>query len=249
MGAAVTSVIFLFGLFIGSFLNVVIHRVPRGESVVFPGSHCPACGHKLAPVELVPVFSYIWLKGRCQQCGAKISLRYPLVELLTGLLFVSLFLRFGISLTLLKYMVLACILVVVTFTDLEHMLIPDRIVVFAIVAGVVLDLILKANPVPVLLGAIIPAAFLYFLAVITKGGVGGGDIKLAFAAGLFLGWSNVLALMTAFFLGGLAGIALLISGKKGRKDAMVFGPFLATGMLAAAVWGQAVINWYLNFFA
>ncbi|SHJ15990.1 prepilin peptidase [Desulfofundulus thermosubterraneus] len=241
-----TAIFFLSGLFAGSFLNVVIHRVPRGESVFFPGSRCPACGRRLAPVELVPVLSYVWLKGRCRQCGAKISLRYPLVELLTGLLFASLFLRFGISSALLKYMVLACVLVVVTFTDIEHMLIPDKVIVFAVVSGAVLDLALGADPAAVLLGALIPAAFLYFLAVTTKGGVGGGDIKLAFATGLFLGWNNVLAVMVAFILGGLVGTALLASGKKGRKDAMVFGPFLAAGMLASALWGQAAVNWYLN---
>lgn len=182
-----TAIFFLSGLFAGSFLNVVIHRVPRGESVVLPGSRCPACGSRLGPAELVPVLSYVWLKGRCRQCGAKISPRYPLVELLTGLLFAALFLRFGVSPSLLKYLVLACVLVVVTFTDIEHMLIPDKVIVFAVVSGAVLDLALGADPAAVLLGALIPAAFLYFLAVTTKGGVGGGDIKLAFATGLFFG--------------------------------------------------------------
>lgn len=242
-------VVFLIGLVAGSFLNVVIYRIPRGESVIFPGSRCPACGHKLRPADLVPVVSYVWLKGRCRYCGAKISPRYPLVELLTGLLFAALFLRFGVGMALLRHVVLTCVLVVAAFTDLEHMLIPDRVVVFAVVAGTVLDLTSKADPMPVLLGALIPAAFLYLLAVITKGGVGGGDIKLAFASGLFLGWGNILALVVAFFLGGLAGMFLLASGKKSKKDTMVFGPFLAVGMLAAAFWGQAAISWYLKFFA
>ncbi|MCL6478548.1 MAG: prepilin peptidase [Peptococcaceae bacterium] len=247
MDETTTLVVFLLGLIAGSFLNVVICRVPRKESLVFPGSHCPACGQRLSPGELVPVLSYIWLKGRCRQCGTKISSRYLLVEILTGLIFAGLFNRFGLSLELVKYMVLAGVLIAITFIDLEHMLIPDRVVIFAVASGVILDIVTKTNFLSVISGAFIPAAFLYLLAVITKGGVGGGDIKLTFAAGLFLGWSNILALMVAFFLGGLSGIVLFASRKKGRKDAMAFGPFLAVGMMVAAVWGQSVVNWYLGF--
>lgn len=239
----------LLGLVVGSFLNVAIYRIPRKESIVFPGSHCPACGRGLSPGDLVPVLSYIWLRGRCRQCGTKINPRYPLVELLTGLIFAGLFVHFGLSFDLLKCLLLACVLVIVTFTDLEHMLIPDRVVVFTVISGIVLGIATKAGFLSVVLGALIPAAFLYLLAVITKGGVGGGDIKLTFAAGLYLGWpGNALAVAAAFFLGGIAGTALLVARRKSRKDAMVFGPFLAAGMMAAAVWGQQAINWYLRFF-
>ncbi|WP_190259341.1 prepilin peptidase [Pelotomaculum schinkii] len=239
----------LLGLVIGSFLNVAIYRIPRKESIVFPGSHCPACGHRLAPEELVPVLSYIWLRGRCRQCGTKISPRYPLVELLTGAIFAGLFFRFGLSFDLLKYLLLACVLVIVTFTDLEHMVIPDRVIVFTVISGIVLDIATNAGFLPVVLGAFIPAALIYLLAVITKGGVGGGDIKLTFAAGLYLGWpGNALAVAAAFLLGGIAGTALLVARRKSRKDAMVFGPYLATGMMAAAIWGQQAIDWYLRFF-
>lgn len=240
----------LSGLVAGSFLNVCIHRLPRGGSIVFPPSHCPHCGHRLAARDLVPLFSYLWLKGRCRYCGSGISLRYPLVEALTGALFAALYLRFGLNLLLFKYLFLTFVLIVLSFIDLEHYLIPDRIIIFALTGGVIINLFTRdLTFLSVLPGMAAPAAFLLLLAVASRGGMGGGDIKLAAVIGLFLGWPlGLLAIFLGCLLGGLTGAVLLLTRIRGRKDAIPFGPFLACGAIVTILGGQQILNWYLNNF-
>jgi leader peptidase (prepilin peptidase)/N-methyltransferase len=241
---------FLFGLAAGSFFNVCIHRLPGGKSIVFPPSHCPQCGKRLAARDLVPLFSYLLLRGRCRYCGGGISLRYPVVELITGLVYVSLYSFFGWHLLLLKYLFLASVLIIVTFIDLEHYIIPNKVVLAAFAGGVLINLLARdLTPVSAGLGIVAAAGFLFLPAVISRGGMGGGDIKLAAVIGLFLGWPLGLV---AVFLGccaaGLVGVALLMAKKKGRKDPIPFGPFLALGAFVTVLWGQAVIQWYMSFF-
>ncbi|WP_242868875.1 prepilin peptidase [Desulfotomaculum copahuensis] len=240
----------MVGLAAGSFLNVCIHRLPRGESVVFPPSRCPHCGQRLAARDLVPLFSYLWLKGRCRYCGSGISPRYPLVEALTGVLFAVLYMRFGLNLLLFKYLFLTSVLIVLSFIDLEHYLIPDRIIIFALAGGVIINLFTRdLTFLSVLLGLAAPAAFLLLLAVASRGGMGGGDIKLAAVTGLFLGWPlGLLAVFLGCLLGGLVGAVLLLSRIKGRKDAIPFGPFLACGAITTILGGQQILNWYLGNF-
>ncbi|HHW42818.1 MAG TPA: prepilin peptidase [Desulfotomaculum sp.] len=240
--------IILSALTVGSFLNVCIYRLPRGESITFPPSRCPHCGHRLAARDLVPLFSYLWLKGRCRYCGSGISPCYPLVEALTGVLFTVLYLRFGVSLLLLKYLFLTSVLIVLSFIDLEHYLIPDRVVIFALAGGAIINLLTRdLTFLSALLGLAAPAAFLLLLAVASRGGMGGGDIKLAAVIGLFLGWPlGLLAVFLGCLLGGLVGAVLLLARVKGRNDAIPFGPFLAAGTLVTMLWGQQILAWYLG---
>ncbi|WP_148867325.1 prepilin peptidase [Thermosediminibacter litoriperuensis] len=241
---------FLLGLITGSFLNVVIYRLPRGETVIWGRSHCPACGRVLAWYDLVPVASYLALRGRCRYCGTQISPRYPVVELLTGAVFAALFYRYGPTPALAKYLFLGAVLIAAAFIDLEHYLIPDRLVLAGLAGAAILGF--AARDVGVwssLAGSAAGAGFLFAVVVFSKGGMGCGDVKLAAVAGLFLGWPlAALALFLAVVTGGLAAAALLLLGLKGRKDAIPFGPFIAAGALAAILWGWHIINWYRQVF-
>lgn len=240
---------FFTGLIAGSFLNVCIYRLPRKESLVFPPSHCPKCGAKLAPLELVPIFSYLWLKGRCRHCGNRISWRYPLVELLTGGIFVALAGFFGLSFLLLKFLFLSCLLLIISFIDLEHYLIPDRLILVMSGGGALLDFFARdLTLASILVGAGAPAAALAALVLLSRGGIGGGDVKLAGATGLFLGWpQSVLALLLGCFIAGTVGCFLLLFKRKKRKDSIPFAPFLCAGVFLSIFWGETLLKWYLNF--
>lgn len=239
---------FVFGLVLGSFLNVCIYRIPRGQSVFFPPSRCPGCDRRIAAGDLIPLFSYIRLKGRCRFCGGKIYPLYPFIELLTGLLFAAVYLRFGHTVLLYKVLFLIPVLIIVTFIDLRHYIIPDKVTAFALAGGVVLNSFTRdPTLVSSLVGLTSAAGFLLLAAVISRGGLGGGDIKFAAVIGLFLGWPHGLA---AVFLGcllaGLAGLVLLLTRVKGRKDAIPLGPFLCAGTLLTFFYGKEILNWYLE---
>lgn len=241
---------FLLGLFTGSFLNVVIYRLPRGETIIWGRSYCPACGLALAWYDLVPVLSYLALRGRCRYCGTPISPRYLLVELLTGAVFVALFYRFGPTPALAKYLFLGAVLIAAAFIDLEHYLIPNRLVLAGLAGAVILGFAARdVGTWPALAGCAAGAGFLSVVAVISKGGMGGGDVKLAAVVGLFLGWPLVaLALFLAVAAGGLAASLLLLLRVKGRKDPVPFAPFIAVGTLTATLWGLYIIDWYRQVF-
>lgn len=244
-----TSIFFLLGLVIGSFLNVCIYRVPRGESFVLPPSHCPGCGSRIAPADLVPLFSYCWLKGRCRHCGMRISAVYPLVELLTGLIFAAIYLQFGLNAALVKFLFLGAMLLVVAFIDLEHYLIPDRVVLFTLIVGLPLNILAgDLNAISITAGLLLAGASLLAVAVVSRGGVGGGDIKLAALIGFYLGWpGGLLAVFLACMLAGLVGLALLLTRIKGRKDAIPFGPFLASGTLITIFFGNKILSLYFSY--
>jgi leader peptidase (prepilin peptidase)/N-methyltransferase len=240
---------FILGLVIGSFLNVCVYRLPRGESIVFTPSHCPTCGSRLGARDLVPLLSYLGLKGRCRFCGAPISARYPLIELATGLLFAAVYAHTGLTALLPKQLFLVAVLIMVTFIDLKYMIIPDRIIVFSLAGGIFLNLLARdLSLLSAGLGLLAAAALLLAPALIYRGGMGGGDIKLAAVIGLFLGWPNgLLAVLLGCLLGALVGITLLLTGRKGRKDAIPFGPYLAAGTLLAMLYGDYWLAWYLGF--
>ncbi len=244
-------IITLLGMCIGSFLNVVIYRLPRGESILWGRSRCPACGHGLAWYDLLPVVSFILLRGRCRTCGARISWLYPGVELLTGLLFLVLFWRFGVTAALTKYLFLSAVLIAATFIDLQHYLIPDSLVITALVGGIVLGTATgDVGAISALVGAAASGGFLFLVAVLSGGGMGGGDIKLAFVTGLFLGWPLAqLGLFIGICLGGVLAVVLLAFRIKGRKDPIPFGPFIALGSIIALLWGNGIIGWYFRFFS
>jgi leader peptidase (prepilin peptidase)/N-methyltransferase len=242
-------VIFLFGLSVGSFLNVVIYRLPRGKSAIAGRSRCPACGRPLGWKDLIPLLSYLLLRGRCRYCRASISPRYPAVELLTAVLFTALFYRYGFSPALGKYLFLCSLLVAASFIDLEHYLIPDRLVFAGFLGGIPLGLL--AGDVGIksaFLGAALAGGFFLLVVVISKGGMGGGDVKLAGMTGLFLGWPLAAPfLLATIFFGGAAGILLLLLGVKKRKDLVPYGPFISAGALVALFAGWEVIAWYGQF--
>ncbi len=242
--------IFILGLVIGSFLNVCICRIPAEESINSPRSHCPACGQAILARDNIPILSFMLLGGRCRGCGVKISRRYPIVELATGLLFVGMVIKFGLTGKSIIYAALGAALIVLSAIDLEHQILPDVITLPVLAIGLILAL-LSWLPVPkkeAVIGLLTGGGLLYFLAVISRGGMGGGDIKLAALMGVYLGWKALLvAMFLGVTLGGLVGIGLIVFGGKSRKDKIPFGPFLALGTLISIFWGQNIILWYQTF--
>jgi leader peptidase (prepilin peptidase) / N-methyltransferase len=246
----------LFGLLIGSFLNVVIWRVPRGESIVRPPSHCPSCDTEIAPHDNIPVLSWIILRGRCRHCGARISVRYPLVELGCAGLWIAMGLRFGDSWVLPAYLVLVSALLALSMIDLDTFLLPNKIVYPLAVALVVLfgaaALLENAGGdyLRALLGGL--AAFAFFLTIhlLVPRGMGFGDVKLSFCLGIALGWlswgSVFLGLFLGFLLGAVIGVILIATGLRTRRDHVPFGPFLAAGTVLAILVGQPLLDLYLG---
>ncbi len=248
----------LFGLCIGSFLNVIIHRLPRGESLINPAtSQCPYCHHPLGMTDLIPIASYFHLRGGCRYCVAPISPRYPLVEGMTAALFILCFLRFGWTVSLVAAAVLCAILVACAFVDLEHMMVLDEILIAGGVVAIVVnvffsalcpwsDMVLgiAAGALPLLLVA------LGARAITGKFAMGGGDIKLMAMAGAFLGWQNaLLALAFASVGGGLVLLVLLAMKKVTLEQRVPFVPLLAAGSAAALFLGEPLLTWYFGLFA
>lgn len=240
---------FVFGLVVGSFLNVCIYRIPRHQSIIFGHSRCPHCHKALMVADLVPVISYVFLKGRCRYCRSPISLQYPIVEVLTGLVFLIAYLVIGFDVLLLKYWILFCILIVIAFIDINLLLIPDPLVAALLVWCLLWQLVRpEISWGQSLVGSFLGGGILLFIAIISQGAMGGGDIKLMLAAGLSLGGSGVLvALFAAFVTGALGGGVMLATGVKQLKEPIPFGPFLAFGILVASLWGEALIGLYLSF--
>jgi len=255
----------LLGIAIGSFLNVCIDRLPAGKSLVSPPSHCDTCQRRLSPKDLIPVVSYLWLRGHCRYCQAHIPLRPLMVELGSGLLFFLIFWRYGLSAEFAITAFYCCIFVVILFIDWEHKLILNKITYPAAAAALVIlavdfflpgpglfpDLIFL--PDTKILSGIIGGAvgFLFFLIVmlIYPRGMGAGDVKMAGLIGLVTGFPLVLiALFIGIVTGGLVAIMLLLFKKKGRKDLIPYGTFLAFGPIAALLWGNYILNWYVSFF-
>ncbi len=244
----------VLGLLVGSFLNVVIWRVPRKESVWSPGSHCPSCEHELAPRDLVPVVSWLLVKGRCRSCDASIGVRYPLVELGTAALFASVAIRFDGSWQIPGFCLLFAALLAIAVIDLEHYIVPNRIVYpvgFASVPALALAAALddRWDQAPRALGgAAVAFAFLYVLHIVQPRGMGFGDVRLSVILGLYLGWLGwdhvALGLFGGFLFGAVVGILLMASGKRGRKQHIPFAPFLAAGTITAVLWGAPVLDWY-----
>jgi len=246
-------IVALFGLFIGSFLNVCIYRIQKGESIVWPPSHCPKCTKALKPWDNIPVISYLILKGRCRYCFEPISVRYPVVELLSTLLAVSLLYRFGMSVTFLIYYLWACVLIIITFIDLDIQIIPDRLSLGGIVVGLLvvywLPITYKDALIGLILGGGLLLAIIYGYYFLTKKeGMGGGDVKLLAMIGVFTGWQGVLfTLFASSLMGTMVGIPWGLIKKGTLKAAIPFGPFLALGALIYVFWGQYLIDWYFGY--
>lgn len=239
----------LLGLVVSSFLNVCIDRLPERVSIVSPPSHCPACGRRLAPLDLIPLFSYLFLKGRCRYCGAPIPRRVLLVEAMTGLLFVLLWYRYGFSSWLLLATLYTCFFIVIFFIDLEHQLVLDRVIYPAIVVALLAIPFAPGHSAKeLLLGGLIGFALLFLIVFAYPAGMGMGDVKLATFVGLVVGFPSVfVALLLSFVAGGLVGGGLLLTGLKGRKDPIPFAPFLVTGGMIAMLYGKEIMAWYLRW--
>ncbi|MDQ6767201.1 MAG: prepilin peptidase [Candidatus Eremiobacteraeota bacterium] len=222
----------LLGLAIGSFLNVVIYRVPRAESVVFPASRCTSCGHVLAPFENVPVVSWLVLRGRCRRCRSPISPRYALVELMTAALFCLCVAKFGVSLAALAAALLSAYLIVTVFVDIDHLLILDALTLPVAIAGLMIALA-SGRAIAALEGAALGALLFGSIYLVTKGaGLGLGDVKLAACLGIFLGFGNsIAAFATAFVIGAIVAIPVLAMRKRRGRDVLPFGPFIVLGAL------------------
>lgn len=239
-------IIFIFGITIGSFLNVCIYRIPLGESIVTAPSHCMTCGRKLKWYDMVPVFSWLFLGVKCRNCKSKISVQYPIIEGVNGILYVVICAVNGMEWSSMIYCFMASALLVLSIIDWRTYEIPFGINVFLFVLGVVATVLDRGNLVEHLIGMICVSGLLGILYLVTGGGaIGGGDIKLMFACGLILGWKLILL---AFFLGCIIGsvvhIIRMTAKKAGRMLAM--GPYLSVGILLAALWGNTWINWYLS---
>ena len=249
---------FVLGLIFGSFGTVAAYRIPRRETIVTGRSKCPNCGRQIKAHENIPVVSYLVLRGKCPGCGTRISLRYPLTELATAVLFALAVVKFEVSVTAAVYAGFFWVLVVLTLIDLEHKLLPNRVVYPTLVAGwagLVVAALIDGDTERLrsaALGAVVFGGFLFVVAFIYPAGMGGGDVKLAFVLGTFVGYAGgvgaVLAgMFMSFLLGGVIGIiAMRISGK-GRKTQIPFGPFLAAGSVIAVFWGERIADGYVEF--
>ena len=244
----------LFGLVIGSFLNVCIYRLPRGKSVVFPPSACGSCQRELRWFENIPVVSWAVLGGKCARCQAPISIQYPLVELVTGLLFVATVAVTPISLLLAARLLFGCALIVLFAIDLEHQILPNAITLPGIVVGVLFALVGPPGWRASLLGALIGGGVLYAIAagyyyVRKEDGLGMGDVKMLAMIGAFLGWQQMLlTLVLASFAGAIVGVGVIALQRGTMKYALPFGTFLALGALASMLAGQPLIDWYAGFY-
>jgi len=244
----------LGGLLVGSFLNVCIYRLPRRESIVWPGSRCTACHRRLAWFENVPVVSWATLRGRCRTCGASISPMYPLVELTTAVVFAGGAIVYGLSALLAVRLAFACALITLFAIDLRHRILPNVITLPGIAAGFAASWFLPPGWISSLIGIVSGGGILLAIAeayyrVRGHEGLGMGDVKMLAMIGAFLGWPlMVLTLVLASFAGSIVGVAMIASGRGGMQAALPFGTFLALGALVAAVAGDPILTWYLAFY-
>ena len=242
-------VIFIFGTIIGSFLNCVIYRLHSGQSFFSGRSFCPHCKQRLSWLDLIPILSFLVLKGKCRYCQKLISFQYPLVELATGLLFLLIF-NFQFS-NLFFFFLISCFLIIIFVYDLKHYLIPDKIIYPAIAITLFYQIIFNFQTSVFLisiLSAVGASGFFLAIVLVSRGRwMGVGDIKLAFLMGLFLSFPNILvALFLAFLIGAIIGIGLISARRKTLKSEVPFGPFLVTGTFIAMFWGERIVGWYLS---
>jgi leader peptidase (prepilin peptidase)/N-methyltransferase len=242
----------VFGLLLGSFANVVAYRLPRGESIAFPGSHCPSCDTPIKPYDNVPVLSWLWLRGRCRACRGSISARYPVVEAATAALLVAVVLAKGADNDAWLGLAFVLLLVPVTLIDLDHRIIPNKLMLLGTVVSIALLLLTDAGSLTEhLIAAAAAGGFLLIAALAYPAGMGMGDVKLAAVMGLFLGRSVGPAMLVALVAGSVVGAAIIArkGAQEGRKTAIPFGPYLAFGGLVGLFAGEPMAQWYLDTFA
>lgn len=244
----------LVGLAVGSFLNVCIHRLPRGQSLNSPPSRCPHCDYRLRWFDNIPVVSYAMLAGRCRKCGARISIRYPIIEIVTMILFVLHGAVFGLTPLLVPRLLFACAMVVLFAIDLEHHLLPNAITLPGIVVGLIASAVLPPGIVDALIGVLVGGGVLWLIGEAYfrfsgQEGMGGGDVKMLAMIGAFLGWKLVLVtLVFSSVVGSVIGLIVIAIRRGGMKYALPYGTFLALGALVASLAGEAIVNWYVGLY-
>ena len=248
----------IFGITIASFLNVCIDRLPRNESIIFPASHCDSCLHRLAIKDNIPIFSYLWLRGRCRYCQAPIPRRILWVEIGTGVLFGLTYWRYELSSELAIALLYICLFIVILVIDWEHRLVLNKIVFPAIIVALLISTFFtifstQSEIVPEIgdaaAGGGIGLGLFLLVVLISRGGMGWGDVKLAALIGLVTGLPLVfVALLMGIIVGGVVAVTLLALKVKGRKEAIPFAPFLSLATIATLLWGNEILNWYLELF-
>ncbi len=248
----------ILGMAIASFLNVCTDRLPRNESLLFPASHCDSCHHRLSAKELIPVLSYLWLRGRCRYCQASIPRRILWVEIGTGALFGLTYWRYELSSELAIALLYICLFIVILVIDLEHRLVLNKLVFPAIAVALLISAFfsifsVQSEIVPKIgdaaIGGGIGLGLFLLVAIVSRGGMGWGDVKLAALIGLVTGFRLVfVALLMGIILGGVVAVLLLALKIKGRKEAIPFAPFLSLATIATLLWGNDILNWYLDLF-
>ncbi|NLY47246.1 MAG: prepilin peptidase [Tissierella sp.] len=248
-------IVFIYGLLIGSFLNVLIYRLPRNESVFFPSSHCSSCNTKLKWYDNIPLLSYIFLRSRCRYCNDKISIQYPFIELFNGILYIILVNHFEISVDFVFYALIGSVLVAITVIDLREMIIPDSLVISILVLSIahkgVNDYLYKISPnmISSIGGLVLAGGIFLLIVIISKGGMGGGDVTLIGALGFIHGINLILLnILLSFVLGAIISIFLLASKLKTKKDPIPFGPFIILAFFIVLLYGNYIINWYFDLF-
>lgn len=249
MQILIYSFIFIFGLIIGSFLNSVIYRLSINQGFLIGKSCCPNCKHNLAWYDLIPVLSFLILKGKCRYCKKPISIQYPLVEITTALLFLLIFNSQNLLFTI-YWLVVSCFLIVIFVYDLKHYIIPDKIVFPLILISGIFNFYTKHEILNTIYSAVGASLFFLFIVLVSQGKwMGMGDVKLVFFMGLFLGFPKIItALILAVFIGAIIGVILIFSGKKSLKSEIPFGPFLIAGTLLTLFFEHEIINFYLSVY-
>lgn len=243
------AITFGLGLLFGSFTNVIICRLPVGESIIFPSSHCPHCNEPLKARDLVPVLSWLFLKGRCRYCDARISPRYPWVEILCAFLFIGVYLRWGLHGETITGWVFTVILLAAAIIDLDHGIIPDHLTYPGIVIGLILSCFTTLGLLQALGGTLVFGGLLYLVLFLSNGGMGGGDVKMAAMIGAFTGLAgSAVTIMLASLAGAIFGSILIAVTKSGRKTPIRFGPFLAVAAYIAYLYADTIVLWYLGSF-
>lgn len=253
MNIILAILIFTYGLLIGSFLNVCIYRIPREENIAFPSSHCPNCNTSLKWYDNIPLFSYISLKGKCRYCDTSISSQYPMIELFNSIIYLLLFYKLDLSIDFIFYALISSTLIVVTMIDLKKMIIPDSLVVTLLVLSILhkaTNYIINKTPIRIIDsigGLLISGGIFLIIVILSKGGMGGGDVTLIGALGFIVGIKYIiLTIFLSFVLGGLISVFLLATKLKTRKDPVPFGPFIVLGFMITLFWGEMLIEWYMG---
>lgn len=246
-------IVVLISVLFGSFYNTCIYRNLSGESVLYPPSYCPNCRHSLKPLDLVPIFSYIFLLGRCRYCKSRISLRYPIIEAITAILHLLLYRVYGLSWQFFAYLPFVAILIIISFIDMGSQVIPNSLIIWGLGFGILLSAVgLTTNIDDALLGFGIGLGTLLIITLLSslilgKEAMGGGDIKLLGMVGFFLGWRlTLLTLLLSIYIGGIFSLILLLFKIKKREDYIPFGPFIALASMISLLWGKGIILWYAS---